>query len=84
MKTIKDFRFEYKSGYYIIQEKCVTKKGREHWAPRKTYPTSAKAKASIAQYGLDDEYIDAAYQVSFLKACQVKEKPEHLRKKGRL
>lgn len=81
MKTINDFRFEYKNGYYLIQEKRVTEKGREYWTPRKTYPTKAKAKASIAQHGLSGEDIDAAYQESFLKACQVKEKPECLRKK---
>lgn len=81
MKTINDFNFEYKDGYYLIQEKRITEEGREYWTPRKTYPTKSKAKASIAQYGISGEDIDAAYQESFLKACQKKEKPEHLHKK---
>ena len=81
MKTIKDYKLEYKDGYYLTQEKRITEEGREYWTPRKTYPTKAKAKASIAQYGLNSEEIDAAYQVSFLKACQKKEKPECLQKK---
>ena len=80
MKTINDFNFGYKDGYYLIQEKRITEEGREYWTPRKTYPTKAKAKESIAQHGLDSEEVDAAYQKSFLKACQKKEKPEHLRK----
>ena len=80
MKTINDFNFEYKDGYYLIQEKRITEEGREYWAPRKTYPNKAKAKASIAQYGISGEDIDAVYHKSFLKACQKKEKPEHLRK----
>lgn len=81
MKTVNDFSFEYKNGYYLIQEKRITEEGREYWTPRKTYPTKAKAKASIAHYGLSGEDVDAAYQLSFLEACQKKEKPEHLRKK---
>lgn len=81
MKTINDFNFEYKDGYYLVQEKRITEEGREYWTAHKTYPTKAKAKASIAQYELSGEEIDTAYQVSFLKACQKKEKAEHLRKK---
>jgi hypothetical protein len=80
MKAINDFNFEYKNGYYLIQEKRTTEEGREYWTPRKTYPTKSKAKASIVQYGLNSEEIDTVYQKSFLKACQKKDKPEHLRK----
>lgn len=81
MKTINDFNFEYKDGYYLVQEKRITEEGREYWTAHKTYPTKDKAKASIAHHGLSGEEIDAAYQVSFLKACQKKGKPECLHKK---
>ena len=76
MKTINDFNFEYKDGYYLVQEKRITEEGREYWTAHKTYPTKDKAKASIAQYELSGEEIDAAYQVSFLKACQKKATPD--------
>lgn len=81
MKTINDFNFEYKDGYYLIQEKRITKEGREYWTAHKTYPTKANAKASIAQHELNGEDIDAAYQVSFLKACQKRDTPDAFIKK---
>ncbi len=75
-----DFRFEYKDGYYLVQEKRVTEEGREYWTPCKTYPTKAKAKASIAQYGLNSGGIDAAYQESYLKDCTKKATPNNVKR----
>ncbi len=81
MKTMNDFRFEYKYGYYLVQEKRATEEGgREYWTPCKTYPTKAKAKASIAQHRLNGEEIDAAYQESYLKACTKKATPNNLKR----
>lgn len=81
MKTMSDFRFEYKDGYYLIQEKRVTEdSGKEYWTPRKTYPTKAKAKASITKYNLPSDEVDAAYQESYLKSCMKKSKPDNFKR----
>ena len=81
MKTINDFKFEYRNGYYLVQEKCTSEDtGKPYFKEAKTYPTKAKAKASIAKYGLPDEEIDAVYQESYLKACTKKATPDNLKR----
>ena len=85
MKTINDFKFEYRNGYYLVQRKYTSEEtGKPYFKEAKTYPTKAKAKASIAKYGLPDEGVDAAYQKSYLKACMKKTKPDHFKKEYEL
>ena len=80
-----DFLFKYRNGYYLVQEKCVSEEtGDEYFKEAKTYPTKAKAKASIAKYGLPESEIDAAYQESYLKTCMKKAKPDHFKKECEL
>ena len=81
MKTMNDFMFKYRNGYYLVQERGVSEEtGEVYFKEAKTYPTKAKAKASIAKHGLPEREVDAAYQESYLKSCMKKSKPDNFKR----
>ena len=81
MKTMSDFMFKYRNGYYLVQERGVSEEtGEVYFKEAKTYPTKAKAKASIAKYALPSDEVDADYQESYLKSCMKKATPDNLKR----
>lgn len=81
MKTMSDFMFKYRNGYYLVQERCVSEEtGEVYFKEAKTYPTKAKAKASIAKYSLPSDEVDAAYEESYIQSCMKKSKPDNFKR----
>lgn len=81
MKTMNDFMFKYRNGYYLVQERSVSEEtGEEYFKEAKTYPTKAKAKASISKYSLPSDEVDAAYEESYIQSCMKKSKPDNFKR----
>lgn len=79
MKTIKDYKLEYRDGYYIYQEYKTSEKGTVYTSESKTFPSLDKAVERLTSFGVDEDDIRKMYQESFLKSCIKKSKPEHLK-----